>query len=554
MRFPTRPALLIFALLLGAVFSNAAAQTAQKQGTGIITGRITFGEKPGANVAVVLFSAERTMEQRGPVGRTTTDYDGRYRFSGVPAGRYSVVPVAPVMVGPNEGTFGGQGKAITIDEGETVEKIDFALVRGGVITGRVTDGDGNPIISERVQLSQPGKQDNWRFYNSNPFMYMTDDRGIYRIYGLAPGKYLVSVGEAGTESVRFGYGGRGYYTRTFHPNVTEESKATLIEITEGSEASNVDITLGRKAKSFTASGRAVDESGKPVAGVPIGHGAVTKEGNRMGAFGWGNVSDSEGRFRLEGLLPGRYAAFIWNEGDTESYSDTAVFEITEGDVSGLEVKLRRGASISGVAVIEGTTDRAALAKLSQLSLGASVESKGLNAPKFDNVKISPDGSFRLGGLQPGKVRLYLATYPPPKGFTLARIERDGVAVQDFDLAPGAQVTGLRVVFEHGTGSIRGQVKLENGPLPTDARMGISIRRRNDTAGHRGAQVDSRGRFLIEGMAAGEYELTLHVFVPGVQPPRFPRVKQNVVVASGIESEVNFTLDLNAKQPEGENNE
>jgi protocatechuate 3,4-dioxygenase beta subunit len=550
------------ALMLGAMLSNGAvAQTAQKQGTGIITGRVTVSGKAIANVGVVLMPEERGMN-RSALSRAATDYEGRYRLTNVPAGRYNVVAIAPAMVGSSEDAYGGAGKAVTIAEGETVEKIDFTLVKGGVITGRVTDSEGAPVIGERINLNQSGNQERNRFpgfSNLNPFMYETDDRGVYRIYGIAPGRYTVSIGESSEGgSVRFGFGGRGYYARTFHPDVTEEAKATVIEVGEGTEATNVDISVGRKSKSFTATGRVVDESGKPVVGVHVANGAVMKDGNTMGGFGWGSITDAQGGFRLDGLLPGRYAAFVFNEGSTDSYSDTATFEITDGNVSGLELKLHTGSSISGIAVIEGTNDRTALAKLSQLSLSANVEMEGLAAPNYVIAKIAPDGSFRLAGLRPGKARIYLATFPPIPGFTLARIEREGVPQREIEITQGAQITGVRAVIEYGSGIVRGSVKIENGPLPENTRMFVSVRRRGggDPAmpANRGAQVDSRGRFIIEGMSNGDYELTLQTFLAGNPQRRLPPVKQNVTVTNGVEAEVIFTVDLNAKLPEGRNNE
>jgi protocatechuate 3,4-dioxygenase beta subunit len=559
MRFLARPAFFM-ALMLAAMLSTASGQTAQKQATGIITGRVTVSGKSVAGVGVMLLPSERAMN-RSPIARAATDYEGRYRLTNVPAGRYSVMAVAPALVGQlSEDTYGEVGKMVTIAEGETVEKIDFALVKGGVITGRVTNGDGLPVIGEHVHLNPSGTQGPSRlrgFSNLNPFMYETDDRGIYRLYGIAPGRYTISIGESPEAgSVRFGFGGRGYYTRTFHPDVTEEAKATVIEVGEGTEALNVDINVGRKSKSFTATGRVVDESGQPVSGVHIGTGAVMANGNGMGGFGWGSISDAKGAFRLDGLLPGRYAAFIWTEGTTDSYSDTATFEITEGNVSGLELKMHSGSSISGIAVIEGTSDRAALSKLSQLSLAANVEAEGLTAPNYTNVKIAPDGSFRIAGLRPGKARIYLSTYPPIPGFTLARIEREGVPLREIEIAPGAQITGVRVVIEYGSGSARGVVKVENGTLPENVRMIVTARRRTDTMGlgNRGAQVDSRGRFVIEGLSSGDYELTLQAFVPGIPPRRFAPVKQSVTISNGVEAEVVLTLDLNAKLPEGRNNE
>jgi hypothetical protein len=86
-------------------------------------------------------------------------------------------------------------------------------------------------------------------------------------------------------------------------------------------------------------------------------------------------------------------------------------------------------------------------------------------------------------------------------------------------------------------------------------MFVSARRRGENNGpsNRGAQIDSRGRFLLEGMATGEYELILQTVIPGGQR-RIPPAKQNVTVTNGVEAEVTFTLDLNAKEPGGGINE
>lgn len=555
------------ALLLGILCSAATlAQTAQKPATGIITGRVTSGDKGMANVSVQLF-AQETVYDRSAVAKATTDYQGNYRMTNVPAGRYMLYVLAPAMVGDDNNGSRDTGKSVTLAEGETVEKADFALIRGGVITGRVTDANGAPVIGEHVQLNQPNSQRRFNPYSfANPYMYQTDDRGVYRIYGIQPGKYTVSIGEAkDSGSIRIGFGGRGYYTRTFYPDATDEAKATVIEVTEGSEASNIDITLGRKEKSYAASGRTVDESGQPAPNVRIAISAKMKDG-RPGGFGGGMPSDAQGRFRVDGLLPGHYSAFLWSiEGSSDNYSDPVDFEIADSDVSGLEIKLHRGASISGVVTVEGTTDSNLLAKLSQFSINAvpvrdNESGRTIAYINFANTKIAPDMTFRLTGIRPGKFNLNVWSYPPVPGFSLSRIEHDGVAQREFEITPGAQVTGVRLVFAYGSGSIRGLVKVEGDAASAVRRMMVAARPATQgvTLQIQPVQVDSRGHFLIEGLPTGEYDVVLNVYPnTGGQPPGPVRpqiVRQKVSVTNGIESEVTFTFNPNQMPPEGGNNE
>lgn len=546
------------ALLLVVALSSVAltAQTMQKQGTGVITGRVTLGDKGVANVPVFLYPSERTGPNQTTVARATTDYEGHYRMIGVPAGHYTVSVFTPTMIGPSDGFYGRSGKFVTIAEGEIVEKIDFSLVRGGVITGRVTDTDGSPVIAERVQLNPLDSKDRrLSFSNFNPYMYETDDRGIYRIYGIPPGRYTVSVGQAAGEgSVRIGMGGRGYYARTFYPNVADQSMATVVEVSEGSEATNIDITLGRKSKSFVAAGRVVDENGQPIAGIRVAYGALLQN-NQMGDYGPGTMSDAQGRFRLEGLLPGRYMAFVFNDGKSDSYSNPAPFQIAEGDISGLELKMHRGSSISGVVVIEGVTGKDALTKLQRLSINAFPQRRDSGPLYASRAVISPDGSFRINGLAPETVGISISGYPPPKGLRLLRVERDGIEQSGgIELKAGEDVTGVRVVIEYGTGSIRGQIKVEGGSLPEGSRLFIWTRRAGSRTPNnmQPAQVDARGSFLVEGLATGDYDLALDAYIrPGVPPIR---LRQTVSVTNGVESATTFTLNLSPKGKEGDSNE
>lgn len=66
----------------------------------------------------------------------------------LPAGVYRVWPNVPAFIVSDTTGLIPQGKPVVVNEAETVEDINFALVRGAVITGRVTDADGRAVIGE----------------------------------------------------------------------------------------------------------------------------------------------------------------------------------------------------------------------------------------------------------------------------------------------------------------------------------------------------------------------------------------------------------------------
>ena len=173
--------------------------------TGVITGRATINGRPAANVRIVLESFDSpASDNRLP--RTVTDEEGNYRFTGIPEGRFQVKPVAHSFVIAGEpglrqvartisSGLGVIGLIVTLTRGETIDGLDFALIPGGVVTGRVIDAEGRPVVEGTVHCYQLGGSGSLNGSGSSE----TDDRGVYRIYGLPAGDYLISVSVPGRE-------------------------------------------------------------------------------------------------------------------------------------------------------------------------------------------------------------------------------------------------------------------------------------------------------------------------------------------------------------------
>ena len=553
----TRTTFIIAVLFSATVIIAPAQQGASEHGsakepTGSISGRITVSGKGAAGVLVNLRSM-RFTGQRTDSLKARTDDDGRFRFDRLTAGDYRIVPITPTLVTSNLNLFGQTEIPVNVADGEAVEGINFALVRGGVITGRVTDDNGRPLIDKHVKLSVVDASGQKRAdYGVQGPGYETDDRGVYRIYGLPAGRYLVSLGFDKDELNPDHSYDYGYYTRTFHPNVTDESKAKIIELSEGSEATGVDITLGKPLPTYSASGRIVDgDTGKPVANIVYGYGTLSPQVMGLSSVQYGPRANFRGEFRIEALAPGRFAIITDPEGKSDRYSDPLTFEITDRDISGLEVRLRRGGTIKGVAVIEGTSDEAILSQLSELYISTHVQAAAdLGAPRFNLTKIAPDGSFGFSGLRPGKVNIYLSG-DTRKGFSLLRVERDGIEQREgLEIEHAEQVTGVRVVIGYGTGVIRGEVKVKGGRLPENMRftvMASAAGRYTGIINH--VEADPRGRFVIEDLTAGDYELTLQTNYLGDSSQTFPTdtmtLTQTVTVTNASATEATFVVDLNA---------
>lgn len=348
------------------------------------------------------------------------------------------------------------------------------------------------------------------------------------------------------------------YIQTFYPGVQDESQATVIEVKEGAEVKDIDIQARKGSQGFKVSGRVVDATTRePMPNAYVGYSVVQepKRGGGMMNFA-SSPTDANGKFSLEGLGPGQYTAFTLGVGpENTSYSESTSFEIIDGDVSGVEVKVSKGATISGIAVVENNADPAVAAVLSTINIHAYAELKPGSAPSFAHAKINADGTFKFSGLAPGKIRLVVQEYPtPPKGLSFLRVEVNGVDQREgIEVTAGAEIRDVRMVFSHGGGSLRGTVKVVGGSLPEGTMfwLQLSAKPENLRPFRRHIEADSRGRFSSENIPPGTYELTLNVAVNQQQAPGFSPVKQTITITHGVETEVILEVNLTGRK-EGSN--
>lgn len=306
----------------------------------------------------------------------------------------------------------------------------------------------------------------------------------------------------------------------------------------------------QSAEMYSATGRVIDAiTAQPIAGVRFVYGQPANNTNNGGFvnFEFGQTN-SVGEFKLQHLKPGHYALYIASSLDrSDLYSDVLSFDVVDADVANLEVRAHHGSKLSGFVVPAGVTSATALAGLSSVKVVAAVPSIGNLRVGIANVTaISQDGSFQFTGLRPGRAFINLkADNESLNGLSILRIERNGGELkQGIEIKSGEDILDLRIMIADGTGVIRGEVKVVGGNLPAGARMVASITNQLRFANGY-AHVDENGRFVISGLAAGKYELTLNTYSPA---PRqavrlLPTVKQTVNVTDANESSVVFTLTL-----------
>ncbi|MGH9852871.1 MAG: carboxypeptidase regulatory-like domain-containing protein, partial [Blastocatellia bacterium] len=309
--------------------NQTGPSAAQQKREGAITGRVIGPD--GQPMAGAEIFARRISERSGSNRSATSDDNGDFKLTGLSPGAYVLNASAPGYINAETSTEDGIhriGESVTIN-----------LVKGGVITGRVTDEAGEPMVGVRVFPQRlrdlEGKAASSRFDTFDGLGWMTDDRGIYRVYGLPPGVYVVSVGAG------YGYSyDEAQISRdapTYYPSATRDT-AGEISLRGGEEVSGIDIRH-RGERGHIVSGVI---SGDIESAPPYSQVSVTLRGIEAGLFKVSGTTPNSRGFAMYGVPDGEYelAASRWGGDREETFSSTPRrISVKGADVIGVELKL-----------------------------------------------------------------------------------------------------------------------------------------------------------------------------------------------------------------------
>lgn len=473
-------ALVILAIVFASSLTIRAQEDESKNPaprTGAITGRVVNESGQPIPHATVFLGAPANQVQ----SRTSmTDDNGEFQMDGLDASIYTLGATAPgYFLTPRD----PEGLPSYYRIGDSVT---IPLHKGGVLTGTVTSATGEPVVQVVVRSilirDANGKPPtSGRFTNDR----MTDDRGVYRIYGLMPGTYLVTAG---------GRGNYGYYSNaydvdapTYAPSSTRDTAAEFT--VRGGEETTVDIRYrGEQGHvvSGVISGPIAQNSNTNITLAQIVGGIPITSASSFQPFigkGFAFYGVADGEYELSGQS-------YFGRGEMIG-SEPHRITVKGADLSGIEIVVKELASIRGRVVLEASTATECKNKrepsFPETVVVARRSSKiaPQEQPSLANffAQSTPDksGEFSLRNLAPGPFSLrvrFFAKYwylrsivreapgaDPVRGAAArARIDaaRNGI-----NLKFGERVSGVSLTLAAGAASLRGVLQpAENETLPT----------------------------------------------------------------------------------------
>ncbi len=422
--------------------------------------------------------------------------DGSFSFQHLPAGNYQIRaqksgyrPVA------------GSPTSFPLEPGQIRRGLEIKLNRAAIITGRVTDAEGEPVVRASVSAYRFV----WRAGRRSlapADSVATDDRGLFRFYRLPAGRYIIGV-RFPAEDQAAGEGDLRL-AETFYPNGSSASEAVVLETRWGQELSEINMVL-RRQRTFSISGRVFDsESGGPCRGCAV---SVGRAGDQIPPMHFGVAAD--GGYRARGLTPGTYfiTAFKTTAGRHVAVESRQV-QITSEDLRDVYVAVGPGRSVTGRVVFDPPDT---VIENARMSVALPPESEPELRSSF---RVLPDFSFQADGLSAGMHRVQLDGIPNNGYIKAVRLSGRDLPAPELEIPGDGSVSRFEIVIGFDSATLAGQVKLPDPSgehritaavialFPQDAQASPFLAERRGF-------TQPGGAFTIPGIPPGSY--TVYAF-------------------------------------------
>jgi len=464
------------------------------------------GSEPLKNALVELISSDDQSHNTSIV----TDVGGRFTLKGLFPGRYRL-SVSKNGFADREFAQrkpGDPGSVLTLHAGQDLRDLVFRMIPAAVISGRVLNEEGEPLPFVAVSALREIYADGKRKLRGEA-EFETNDLGEYRLFGLPPGRYLISAVYRGktagfqmpqarpaNDAPEMGYG------RLYYPGLPDAAGASAISVKAGEESSFVELLM-RRFPVFRVSGRVFNLIPRRPGGT-VNLSLVRRET----AIEWEqgeqnvNVDARDGTFEIHDVLPGSYSLMAYLFDDDRRYSSRTNIEVSNSDLENVTVTVAPGVNIPGRILWDGQP----CTPEGDLRVTPWPVDSPTGLVRTARVQI-PSALFTLGDISEGTYRVRLSGLS--KDCFVKDVKYGGTSTLEdgFTVARGTPSMLEITLNSHGARLQGSVVNADNLPavgvwvvLVPDAKH----RSRYDLFKYQA--TDQYGHFDFRGLAPGEYKL------------------------------------------------
>lgn len=350
-------------------------------------------------------------------GGTYTDADGYFRLDRLEPGRYK--PVAR-----HSESYGEVAESIRLGLGQTIDDVVITAYPMASLRGRIVVAGGDSPC-ERGSLEVSGR------VSKHSARAEVGQNGEVEVQSLPPDTYSIDVSCG------------GYVPKDKYPEIV------IADVSISDQTWEVDVGI-------TVRGVVVDQDGKPVADASISARPVNKVGRGQQTFGWGERSDKDGKFEMDGLIAGKYELEAWHDDHVSPDPAPRIDIAANGATEDQRLVLEAGGTITG---------RVVDANRRPIS-GAQVRVIGKRRRGGAGAHTADDGTFTMDAVRPGEHRVVAQSgwFNEMRAPGTTDDDLQGVAV----VVKAGESVSVDLVVEEQFGKIEGRVIDSDGGPVDDA--------------------------------------------------------------------------------------
>ncbi len=346
----------------------------------------------------------------------STGDDGKFAFEDVAPGRYTLSAEKAGFILQRYGARSSTAAAtpLILTAGQDLKNISIQMTPQGVISGRVSDADGDPSPNTLVQLQRYTYARGRRQLSSTTGS-QTNDQGDFRIANLAPGRYYLYARDGRALSTSASRAAADVNVLTYYPSAVDPAGATPLDVTPGGELRGINIQL-RKGRVYVVRGKVLDPSnGTSPGGISVE--LASKDTDNGTSIRSRASTRPDGGFEFRNLASGNYVlrAFPGSirgaDGQLVPSSYTGRIDLTISSSSVVEAVLpvSRGFDIEGTVKLEDGDLKTLVTPPPAAPGGASTVGPNLTLAVLESAVVLADGALvSLVTGTPGRVTIRLS--------------------------------------------------------------------------------------------------------------------------------------------------
>jgi len=417
---------------------------------------------------------------------TRADNSGRWGFTNVACAPVQVMGSRPGFL-TNTGGFvmAAAMRPVTLVSGSPVHDFKVQLIPQSVVTGKVLDDQGDPVMNAQVSALTPRVVEGRRIWQP-AHTGITNDIGEFRLAGLASATYVICV-QGNSNPMQVNHGDATVMGESCYPGPVEGGAGSGMELPAGRDT-RVDFTL-HPIPAVHVRGVITDLPKNQHVGISlVRRGAIGGQGNVHPA-----MVNPEGKFDIAGVPSGAYLLQTDYFEAGKRLTARVPVDVGSADVEGITVHLEPGFTVSGNVRIESASGATAPA-LQSLGIHLAATEPMIGGGRIEWAKDSP--SFTFNDVSPGVFRLEM--FGQGKYF----IKSAMLGGRDIsrEAIPITQSAGpIEVVISDDSGTVEAQV---SGPDDQPTTSWLLLLR--DGRAARTVHVGADGHAKIAGLAPGDY--------------------------------------------------